>query len=217
LIQALKALFQKPVAELRPDLGSLLGVVAGPVLVVDGALPAAAGWAAAPFGDTTVVRQAARGEDPAGVPFAEGDPSALPPHAGGWPAIVLVDVLDRVLDPLHALTAVREALAPAGRVLLLQAVAPDDPGARADWNVLGRLRDADHTWTPTRRQLRALPAGAGLDRGTEVLWAETVELSGVRAETREALEAFAADVDGGGLFANGRLAVTRLALVLAAS
>ena len=108
-------------------------------------------------------------------------------------------------------------LAPGGRVLLLQAVSPDDPAARADWNVLGRMRHPRHTWTPTRRQVRAFPTGVGFVRGEESLWAETVDLSCVRDDTRDALAHFAHDIEGRGLVAGGQLAVTRLALMLSAS
>lgn len=221
MIDALRALFQKPVADARPDLVALLGPVDGladgGVLVVDGSQSSEGDWVAALFTGATAVRQVSLGADAAGLPFDDGCPLAIPARDGGWNVVVLVDVIDRILDAAYALDALRAALAPGGRVLMVQAVSPDDPGARADWNVLGRMRDAAHTWTPTRRQVRAVPTGVGFDRAGEALWAETVELSCTRDETRESLALFAHDIDGRGLIVGGRLAVTRLALVMTIS
>jgi len=215
VIKALRELFQKPVAEDRPRLGALLGrdpggKAADAVLVVDGSVPPDCEWIAAEFPGATRLRQS-RAE---GLPFRDGETRALPARDGGWDLIVLVDVVDRVLDPAWAFRAVADALGRGGCALLLQAVAPDDAAARADWNVLCRLRNAAHTWTPTRRQVRAFPTASGFRRGAEVLWAESVPLRAVRGETEESLRHFADDVDGRGLVSADRVAVTRLGLVL---
>ncbi len=214
MIQALRALFQKPVAEDRPDLAALLGGQLsgedGNVLIVDGSVPPDCEWIAALFPGATLLRQS-RAD---GLPFRDGETQPLPANDGGWALIVLIDVVDRVLDPAWAFRTVADALGRGGRALLVQAVAPDDAAARADWNVLGRLRNVEHTWTPTRRQVRAFPTASGFARGDEVLWAESVPLTAARGDTEESLRHFAADVDGGGLVSADRVAVTRLALVL---
>ena len=214
MIERLRALFSKEVAEGRPDLVALLGLAPGEdVLVVDGETD---GWSrlAADFDGAAVLRHTSEAET--GLPLHERDPRRLPPREGGYAALVLVDVLDRVIDPAHSLRAAAESLAPGGRMLLLQTVAPDDFDARAAWNVLARLREPQQTWTPSRRQARAMAAGSGLCRGDEQLWAETVDvLAGTRHATADLLGLFAESLEADfQLIESGRLSVTRMALLL---
>ena len=214
----LRDLFKKPVSDERPDVAAMLGPAAADperareILVVDGS-GGACDWAREAFPHATWVGVA--GEH--GLP-RHGDDPRRPPRgpSGGRPAVVLIDVLDRVVDVPHAVAAVEEVLAPGGRVLALQTVSPDDLDARADWNVIGRLRCDDHTWTPTRRQARAALAAGGLTRGAEALWAERADLAPARPGTERLYELFAAALAGGPLCVEGRFAVTRLALVLEA-
>ena len=210
----LKALFGKGETGPRPDLGAL--VPGGPgddVLLVDAATPPAGEAVAADLPGCVVLRHETAGAE--GVPFAEDDARRLPARDGGWSAVVLLDVVDRVLEPASALRAAAEALAPGGCLVVVQQVAPDDLDARGAWNALARLRDARHTWTPTRRQVRAVCGDAGFTREAEALWDEPADVAGAfRPETAHLARLYVASLESSGLVSGGALAGRRLALVL---
>ena len=210
----LQALFGKGETGPQPDLTTFVPGGAGDdVLLVDGATPPGGDAVAAALAGCVVLahdRAAA-----AGLPFHEGDARRLPSRAGGWRAIVLLDVVDRVLDPARALRAAAEALAAGGSVVVLQQVAPDDVGARGAWNALARLRDDRHTWTPTRRQVRAVCGDAGLTRGREALWDEECDVTAsLRPTTATLHRTYVAALEHSGLVRGGRVTLRRLGLVL---
>jgi hypothetical protein len=152
---------------------------------------------------------------PQGLPFAEGDARRLPTVDGGWERIVLLDVVDGVLHPAFALSAAAEALSPDGLLVLIQQVAPDDIDARGAWNALQRLRDIRHTWTPTRRQVRAMAGDAGFIRENEALWEEEERMSdSVRPEAESLLAHYVTALETSGLVREGQATVRRLGLVL---
>ena len=209
----LKALFGRGDVGPRKRVRDLLGAEVGPdVLVVDGATP--------PAGETERSETAAAtrlvlGAEPAGLPFLEDDGRRLPTREGGWRGIVLLDVVDRVLEPAFALRTAAQALAPGGRMVLLQHVAPDDLAARGAWNALARLRDARHTWTPTRRQVRAMAGDAGFALDEEALWEDDIVVEGGgRPETAALAALYVGALHDLRLVESGRLAARRLALVL---
>ncbi len=210
----LSALFGRDEPGPPPDLRALLGVAAdAAVLLVDGALDQDGAAVRAAFADAERVVLGA--EEGVGLPSRDGDATRLPPRDGGFDALVLLDVVDRVVEPEQALRRAALSVRPGGPLLLVQAVAPDDFELRGAWNALARLRDARQTWTPTRRQVRACAADAGLVRGDEALWEESVDAAaGGRAETAELRALYAAALAESGLVRNGRLTLRRAAAVL---
>ncbi len=197
-----------------PDLQALVDLPdASRVAIVHADAPYGDGGVGEAFPSATRIAQ--RDGDLHTLPFREGDPCHLPSRDDGWELIVVQDVLDRVLDPANALRAAGEALAPGGKVLLLQRVGPDDFSDRAGWNVLARLADTRQTWTSNRRQTRALAGGAGLRRGAEALWEEWVPLAEPqRPGTAELHRLFATALDGSGVVRDGCLVMRRVAVVL---
>jgi len=213
-LNALKHLFGGGDVGPRPQLRDLLPCPPGEeVLLVDGGTPPVGDRVGGELAGCVVQRLERHG--PEGVPFDDADPRRLPVRDGGWSAVVLLDVVDRVLDPAHALRTSGDALAPGGTLLVVQQVAPDDIDARGAWNALARLRDARHTWTPTRRQVRALAGDAGLVRDGESLWEETAPMrGGVRPDTESLLSLYLTSLEAMGGVQDGHLLVRRLALVL---
>jgi hypothetical protein len=213
-LNPLKALFGKGDVGPRPELATFVPGGSGPnVLVIDGSTPPVGESLGAELPGSEIRRHEPAGAD--GVPFLEDDGRRPPARDGGWSAIVLVDVIDRVLEPAFALRAAAEALAPDGCLVVLQQVAPDDLDARGAWNALSRLRDARHTWTPTRRQVRATCGDAGFTRDGEALWEESMNvLPSVRPDTEALHDLYVAALERAGLLADGALTLRRLGLVL---
>ncbi len=210
----LKSLFGRAEVTPRPDLAEFAGGTPGPrMLLVDAATPPAAEAAIVAF--PGAVLQSHGPDAREGLPILEDDGRRLPATPGGWDRIVLLDVVDGVVHPAFALTAAAEALAPDGRLVLLQQVAPDDIDARGAWNALQRLRDPRHTWTPTRRQVRALASDAGFVRENEALWDEDARMTdSVRPETEALLRTYVVALESSGLITDGVTSVRRLGLVL---
>jgi len=210
----LKALFGRADVTTRPDLAEFAGAAPGPrMLLIDAATPPAAESVARELSGAVVHRHEPGGTQ--GLPVLEDDGRRLPTVDGGWERIVLLDAVDGVVHPAFALAVAAEALSPDGRLVLVQQVAPDDIDARGAWNALQRLRDARHTWTPTRRQVRAMAGDAGFVRENEALWDVDERMTeSVRPETEELLRTFLAALETSGLVHEGVTSVRRLALVL---
>ncbi len=213
----LQALFKKRETGPRPDLAAFVpggaDAARADVLLVSGATPPAGDHLAADLAGCVVRRHEPAGAE--GVPFREDDGRRLPAREAGWRAIVLLDVLDRVLEPSFALRAAAESLAPGGSLVVIQQVAPYYIEARGAWNALARLRDARHTWTPTRRQVRALCGDAGFTRETEALWDEDAGvLTVLRPDTEHLVRLYVTALEASGLVRDGRTSVRRLGLVL---
>lgn len=153
----------------RPDLAAWISG-ASPVLVVEAGAPGASG---ATFPGARVLRHETSGGP--GLPFHERDPRRLPAGEGEFRAVVLVDVVDKVLDVGFALDDARRAVARGGFLLLVQTVSPEDFVERALWNAVARMRDARLTWTPSGKQFAALASGLGMDRVREAEWEETAD------------------------------------------
>jgi hypothetical protein len=213
-VNPFKALFGKGEVGPRPDLASFVPAGTGDgVLVIDGSTPPAGEQMAAELaGCIWRVHELA---GPEGVPFREGDGRSLPTREGGWSAIVLIDTVDRVLEPAIALRGAASALSDDGCLVVIQQVAPDDLDARGAWNALSRLRDARHTWTPTRRQVRAVCGDAGFTRESEALWEESVTVREcVRPGSEHLLLKYIAALEVSGLVVDGAVALRRIGLVL---
>ncbi len=150
----------------RPDARTLLGVAPKARLLLDNA-------ALPPERDVVAVEFATAEPHTVG---RNGDGNA-PAPGDLFDAVVLADVLDRVVRPADAVRAARDLLTPGGRILVLQQVAPSDYALRALLNAVLRLRDPSHTSTPTRQELRRMLDCGGLVLDRDVVWTQPEPLS----------------------------------------
>jgi SAM-dependent methyltransferase len=205
----LGSLFGKKPARGRPELAAWIAD-ASPALVVDGGA-----WAAT-FSGARALRHETSGAP--GLPFFDRDPRRLPAKDAEFAAVVLGDVLDEVIDVGFAVDEARRVLAPGGRLLIVQRVAPDDFEQRAVWNAVAVMRDARHTWTPSARQLAAIVSGVKMTLEREAEWEEDVDLlETTRPDmaARLALMRDAAAARGAtDVVRDGRLVVARRAVLL---
>ncbi len=202
---------RRPSSE-RPDLAAwLLG--ASPVLVVGEDGPGAPSM---PFPGAQVLRHETSGGP--GLPFHDRDPRRLPVRDGEFRAVVLVDVLDKLLDVGFAFDDARRAVAGGGFLLVVQTVSPEDFEQRANWNAVARMRDPRQTWTPSGRQFAALSNGLGMDRVRDAAWEETADpLAASRPGTSAQLALLVAAVaarGATGVIRDGMLVLERRAVLL---
>lgn len=172
-MNVLKTLLGRRPSRERPDLAAWIAG-ARRVLVVDGSGPGAA-----PIGESFASATVLRHETSAapGLPFHDRDARRLPYADASFDAVVLADVLDKVLDGGTAFDESLRVLAPAGALLLVQVVSPEEFEARATWNALAHMRDARHAWTPSARQLAAQVSSLRLVTEQEASWDEDVDVS----------------------------------------
>jgi SAM-dependent methyltransferase len=151
---------------------------ASPVLVIDG------GDVAGAIPGATVLRHETSGAP--GLPFHFPDPRRLPAKDGAYRAVVLSDVLDKVIDHGAALDEVLRVLAPGGRLVVAQTLAPDDFEERAVWNAIAKMREPRHASSPSSRQVAAMVSGLGLTVLKEAAWEEACDPT-VTARSAEAM------------------------------
>jgi SAM-dependent methyltransferase len=172
-VNVLRSLLGRRPARERPDLAAWIAD-ARRVLVVDGGGPDA-DPASASFPNATVLRHETAGAP--GLPFHDRDTRRLAFADASFEAVVLVDVLDKVLDAGTAIDDALRVLAPGGSLLLVQVAAPEEFEARAAWNAIASMRDARHAWTPSPRQLAAQVSSLGLSAERDAAWDEDVDVS----------------------------------------
>jgi SAM-dependent methyltransferase len=94
--------------------------------------------------------------------FVRGDAGRLPFADGTFDAAVTRNALHHIADPGAVIRDMARVLRPAGRLIVEDIRAPDDPGRRAYHEEIERLRDASHTRSLTEAELHALGAESGL-------------------------------------------------------
>ena len=212
-MNVLRSLLGRRPARERPDLASWVAG-ARSVLLIDGSGPGASPLAES-FPQATVQRHETSGAP--GLPFHDRDTRRLPFADASFDAVVVADVLGKVLDAGAAFDDVLRVLAPRGSLLLAQAVAPEEFEARAAWNAIARMRDLRHGWTPSSRQLAAQVSSLRLAAEREAAWDEDVDASSTaRPETASSLALLcaAAAVRQQGVVEGGALLVQRRAWLL---
>ena len=150
----------------RPDLAAWVAD-RSPVLVIDG------DGSGASYSGARVVRHEVAGVQ--GLPFHFPDKRRLPARDAEFGAVVLADVLSKVIDVGAALDEVRRVAQRDGLVLVAQSVAPEDFEQRAIWNAIAKMRDARHASAPSARQLAAMLSGAGMPIVREAAWEATTD------------------------------------------
>ena len=78
------------------------------------------------------------------VALERGDAYALPYDDGSFSIVITRYAFHHLLDPFAALCEMARVCAPGGRILVVDAYAPEDPTQAAEYNRIERLRDPSH-------------------------------------------------------------------------
>jgi SAM-dependent methyltransferase len=111
------------------------------------------------------------GADAAALPFATADGGA------GFDLVTCRIAPHHFADVPGFLAEVARVLAPAGRFVLEDSLAPDDPEAAAFLEDLEQRRDPTHRHSLSDAEWRAALAGAGLRITAETVWAKHHEFA----------------------------------------
>lgn len=104
------------------------------------------------------------------VTWDQGDAYALPYADASFTVIVTRYSLHHLLDPLAAVREMARVCAPGGRVVVVDAYAPDDPVKAAAYHRVEMLRDPSHARSLTLGELHGLFGGAGLGEPRRTLY-----------------------------------------------
>jgi ubiquinone/menaquinone biosynthesis C-methylase UbiE len=96
------------------------------------------------------------------VALDRGDVYALPYDDGSFSIVIARYAFHHLLDPLAALQEMTRVCAPGGRILVLDAYAPEDSTQAAEYNRVERLRDPSHAQALSLPELASLFSGWGL-------------------------------------------------------
>jgi SAM-dependent methyltransferase len=111
--------------------------------------------------------------------FQVGPASPLPFGDGSFSIAVTRYSLHHLLDPLSALKEMRRVTRPGGRVVVCDAVVPDDPAKADGYNRMEKLRDPSHVRALPIAELRGLFRDAGLPEPEARFYAFEVEMEGL--------------------------------------
>jgi SAM-dependent methyltransferase len=184
---------------------TVLDVACGPGLVVCAFAPhvrKATGIDATPA-MLDRARELAAGLDARNIAWDQGDAYSLPYADGSFTVVVTRYSLHHLLDPTAALREMVRACAPGGRVVVVDAYAPEDPAKAAAYNEVERLRDPSHARSLSLAELKGLFGRVGLPEPRTTLYELPVEVQDLLARAFpdpgddvkivEALRASAAD------------------------
>jgi ubiquinone/menaquinone biosynthesis C-methylase UbiE len=107
-------------------------------------------------------RQLAAEKGIANVTWERGDVGRLPYADGTFDIVVTRFSMHHFLDPLGVLREMVRVCAPAGRVVVVDMYASDDPAKAAEWNRAEILRDPSHVRCLTLPELKRLFGSVGL-------------------------------------------------------
>ncbi|MGH0035676.1 MAG: class I SAM-dependent methyltransferase [Myxococcota bacterium] len=115
--------------------------------------------------------QLAREAETTGARFlVRGLSEVLPFRSGSFDGAVLRLALHHFLEPAAALASARSVLRPGGRLVVLDLLAPENPGDRALRDAVERFRDPSHTSLVSRSEMHGLIQQAGFSLPGETLW-----------------------------------------------
>jgi SAM-dependent methyltransferase len=166
----------------RPD-DALLDVACGPGLVVCAFAPhvrQATGI------DLTPAMLEAAGRETAqrclhNVALDHGDVYALPYDDDSFSIVIARYAFHHLLDPFAALREMARVCTPAGRILVVDAYAPEDPMQAAEYNRIERLRDPSHARALSLSELAGLFNDCGLGEPRITRYELSVELKDLLA------------------------------------
>lgn len=140
------------------------------------------------------------------VAWDQGDAYALPYRDGAFSIVVTRYSLHHLVDPLRALREMVRVCAPGGRVVVVDAYAPEDPAKAAAYHRVEKLRDPSHARSLSLTELRDLFPRAGLPQPRAALYELPVELRDLLArafpdpgDEAELAETFRTSADDGRL------------------
>ena len=166
----------------RPD-DTLLDVACGPGLVVCAFAPQvrqATGIDLTPA-MLEEARKAAAQRRLRNVALDRGDVYALPCEDGSFSIVIARYAFHHLLDPSAALREMARVCAPGGRILVVDAYAPEDPTQAAEYNRIERLRDPSHARALSLRELASLFSRCGLGQPWIIRYELPVELKDLLA------------------------------------
>jgi SAM-dependent methyltransferase len=98
----------------------------------------------------------------ANVTWDQGDAYTLPYSDGSFTVVVTRYSLHHLLDPLSALREMARVCVPDGRIVVVDAYAPDDAAQANAYNRVERLRDPSHARALSLTELKGLFGRLGL-------------------------------------------------------
>ena len=110
------------------------------------------------------------------VAWDQGDAYHLRYADGGFSIVVTRYSLHHLLDPQAALREMVRVCAPGGRIVVVDAYAPEDPAQAAAYHRVETLRDPSHARALSLTELRELFPRAGLSKPEVTLYELPVEL-----------------------------------------
>jgi SAM-dependent methyltransferase len=90
--------------------------------------------------------------------------------------VTCINSLHHIARPPRALDEMARVLAPAGRIVLEDFIADDDPARARRWEEIERLRDPEHGRLITAGEPRVPLLGAGLELDAEEVWQRLFEV-----------------------------------------
>jgi ubiquinone/menaquinone biosynthesis C-methylase UbiE len=128
---------------------------------------------------------------PEGVEAVVGTGEAIPFGDGSFDLVTIVNSLHHVDDMAVTLAEMARVLAAGGRIVVQDYLADADPQLAERWELVERLRDADHRRLPRPGEVEELLAGHGLELEQQQQWVSSwqldpwIEMAGTEADAAE--------------------------------
>jgi ubiquinone/menaquinone biosynthesis C-methylase UbiE len=113
---------------------------------------------------------------PEGVEAVVGSGEAIPFGDGSFDLVTSVNSLHHVDDMAATLAEMTRVLAAGGRIVVQDYLADADPQLAERWELVERLRDADHRRLPRPGEVEELLAGHGLELEQRQQWVSSWQL-----------------------------------------
>jgi len=157
---------------------TVLDVACGPGLVVCAFAPHVRSATGIDFTPTMLdrARVLAAGKGIRNVAWDQGDAYHLPYADGGFSIVMTRYSLHHLLDPLAALREMVRVCAQGGRIVVVDAYAPEDPAQAAAYHRVETLRDPSHARALSLTELQELFPCAVLSKPKVTLYELPVEL-----------------------------------------
>jgi SAM-dependent methyltransferase len=121
-------------------------------------------------------RQLAREQGLRKIDWHQGDVHLLPYADGSFTIVVTRYSFHHLLDPAAALREMTRVCAAKGRIVVVDAYAPEHPDQAAEFNRIERLRDSSHVSSLSLSALKDLFARLGLPDPRVILYKLRVEV-----------------------------------------
>jgi len=162
---------------------TILDVACGPGLVVCAFAPHVREATGIDFTPAMLerARQLAAERGVRNVAWDRGDAYSLPYADGSFTVVVTRYSLHHMLDPLLALREMVRVCARDGRIVVVDAYAPEDPMQADAYNQMERLRDPSHAHSLSLRELKGLFGRVGIPEPQITLYDLPVEVQDLLA------------------------------------